>query len=487
MIKHNLPMNAAALPRLLFLFAGVRSMEPLRDLEHCRCRVPVWLISFIACAALSATLTSAGADVSKSVAGPTLAPMLEKVLPAVVHVETEATVLVERRTPFDDPFFRRFFGEPPRQQQRKRGGFGSGVIIDADKGHVITNSHVIAKAHNIVVALADGRRFEAEVVGSDPGTDIAILKIDAEDFIAIRIGDSEVLRVGDFVVAIGNPFGLGQSVTSGIVSGLGRSGLGIESYEDFIQTDAPINPGNSGGALINLRGDLIGINTAILGPNGNIGIGFAIPVNMAMDVAEQLLEFGEVKRGLLGVSIQTLTPDLAKAFNAERDDGVVITMVSPDSAAERAGLEAGDIVLSINGKPTNTVADMRNFIGLLRIGSKITLEVLRGDNKMDITAVISDRKKTLLKGGEVDQRLAGILLQVVETDGHALRGDTILVKEIKTGSRVYRYGLREGDLIVAVNRRRVENFSEFRRALVRGRPILLRVHRGDRSLFLAVK
>ncbi len=419
--------------------------------------------------------------------GPTLAPMLEKVLPAVVHVETEATVLVSRRMPFDDPFFRRFFGAPPRQQERKRGGFGSGVIIDAGEGHVITNNHVIDQAHNIVVSLADGRRFEAEVVGSDPDTDIAILKIDADDLTGIRIGDSEKLRVGDFVVAIGNPFGLGQSVTSGIVSALGRSGLGIESYEDFIQTDAPINPGNSGGALMDLRGNLIGINTAIIGPNGNIGIGFAIPVNMAMNIAEQLLEFGEVKRGLLGVSIQTLTPDLAKAFGIERDYGVVITMIAPDSAAERAGLEVGDIVLAINGEATKTVADMRNFIGLLRAGSEITLEVLRGDLKTQVTAVIEERKKTMVDGAKLDRRLGGVSLQIVATDDPGLSGDAVLIKEIKSDSHAYKYGLRQNDLILAVNRRRIENFSEFRQVLVRERPILLQLHRDRRNLFLAVK
>ena len=443
------------------------------------------------CMALLAPLAGGGqtpAGAGGALPGITLAPMLEDVLPSVVHVETEATVLVARQLPFDDPFFRRFFGAPPRQpQERKRGGFGSGVIIDADQGHVITNNHVIDGAHSIVVALSDGRRFEAEVVGSDPGTDIAILKIDAENLTAIRTGDSTKLRVGDFVVAIGNPFGLGQSVTSGIVSALGRSGLGIESYEDFIQTDAPINPGNSGGALVDLRGELIGINTAIIGPHGNIGIGFAIPINMAMDVADQLLEFGEVKRGLLGVSIQTLTPDLAEAFDTERDYGVVITMVSPDSAAEKAGLETGDIVLAINGKATRTVADMRNFIGLLRAGSEITLEVLRGGRRMETTAVIRERQVTMLEGVKIDPRLDGTLLQIVETDDRSLGGSAVLVKEIKPVSRAYRQGLRGGDLVLAVNQRRVESFSEFRQALVRGRPILLRLHRAGRGLFLALE
>ena len=438
------------------------------------------------CIVLSVSATAAGNEGTAHM--PTLAPMLESVLPSVVHIETESTVLMQQRLPFDDPFFRRFFGTPPPPQERKRGGSGSGVVIDAERGHVITNHHVIRNAQNIVVALSDGRRFDAEVIGADPDTDIAILKIDAEELVEIPIGDSERLRVGDFVVAIGNPFGLTQSVTSGIVSALGRSGLGIESYEDFIQTDASINQGNSGGALINLAGELVGINTAILGPNGgNIGIGFAIPANMAMEVAAQLLEFGEVKRGLLGVAIQSLTPDLAKAFGTERDYGVVISMIYPESAAEKAGLEVGDIVLSINGRATRNVADMRNYIGLLRTGSEISIEVLRSDRTMEITAVIEELKKETIGGEELDRRLGGTTLQLTRAEADLKVEHAVLVKAIDPGSAAYQRGLRRGDLILAVNRMRVDDFNDFRRAISSTRPILLQLHRGGRNLFLALR
>ena len=447
--------------------------------------------TFAVCTALLIFSSATNGEISGLPAGkvPTLAPMLEKVLPAVVHVETEATILVPSQSPFNDPFFRRFFGIPQQQQQeRKRGGSGSGVIINADKGHVITNSHVIKGAQSIIVALSDSRRFEAKVVGSDPDTDIAILEIDANDLVEINIGNSDKLRVGDFVVAVGNPFGLTQSVTSGIVSGLGRSGLGIESYEDFIQTDASINRGNSGGALINLRGDLIGINTAILGPNGgNIGIGFAIPINMAIGIAEQLLEFGEVKRGLLGVSIQSLTPDLAKAFDTERDYGVVISMIYPESAAERAGLEVGDIVLTINNKPTKNVADMRNFIGLLRAGSKIMLEVLRGNRIIEVTAVIEERKKEIIKGKELDHRLNGTVLQIINLDENFNTHSAVLIKSIHPGSSAFKQGLREGDLILKVNRHSIESFTDFKKIILPERPILLQLYRNGRNLFLALK
>ena len=284
---------------------------------------------------------------------PTLAPMLDQSKPAVVNIATRSHVPVQYNPLLNDPFFRRFFNIPQQQQPQKRTtqSLGSGVIFDAKQGLVLTNNHVIQRADEITVSLTDGRSFQAELVGSDPETDVALIKIPAEQLTALPLADSDQLRVGDFVVAIGNPFGLGQTVTSGIVSALGRSGLGIEGYENFIQTDASINPGNSGGALVNLRGELVGINTAIFSPNqrvGNIGIGFAIPSNMVRQISDQLIKYGEVKRAYLGVQMQDITPDLAKAFNLDSNNGAVVTRVQKGSAADDAGVKVGDIITAVD-------------------------------------------------------------------------------------------------------------------------------------------
>ena len=302
---------------------------------------------------------------------PTLAPMIERVTPTVVNISTESRV-VARHPLLDDPLFRHFFGDSRRAPERAKRGLGSGTIIDAKQGYIVTNHHVIEQADNIRVTLHDGRRFEAKVIGADPEADVAVIKIKPERLTAIPLADSDKLRVGDFVVAIGNPFGLGQTVTSGIVSALGRSGLGIESYEDFIQTDASINPGNSGGPLVNLRGELVGINTAIIGPSGgNIGIGFAIPINMAQQVTNQLIKYGEVRRGRLGVIAQNLSPELARAFGVRQQKGVVVAQIEVDSPAEQSGLRAGDVITAVNGESIMSAADMRNAVGMLRVGSEI--------------------------------------------------------------------------------------------------------------------
>ena len=420
---------------------------------------------------------------------PTLAPMLERTMPAVVNIATEEVIEIYRRPhPFSsDPFFRRFFDFPGfeegQKQERRRSGAGSGVIINAEEGYIITNAHVVKAADNIYVTLDNDRRYTAQIVGIDEEADIAVIEIDAEDLVEISIGDSEAIKVGDFAVAIGNPFQLAHTVTLGIVSALGRSGLGIESYEDFIQTDASINPGNSGGALVDLEGRLIGINTAILGASRNVGIGFAIPVNMAMNITEQLIEHGEVKRGRLGVVVQTLTQDLADAFGLDQEKGVVITEVEPGSSAEKSGIVPGDIILSVNGKEIKDSADIRNYIGLLRMGSKVVLEVLRDDDELEITAYITARKIANADGDRYDRRLSGAVLSKSDN----LEKPGIEIKEVKGGSAAQRNGLRQGDIIVATNRRIVKDFDDFESLIDKDKPLLLKILRGNYSMFLVLR
>ena len=310
---------------------------------------------------------------------PSLAPMLSRITPGVVNIAVRGRVK-EQNPLLQDPFFRRFFNLPQNQepQERETQATGSGVIVDAARGYVLTNGHVAENATRIEVTTKDNRRFTAKLIGSDADTDVAVLQIPAGNLTAVPMGDSDRLQVGDFVLAIGNPFGLGQTVTSGIVSALGRSGLGIEGYEDFIQTDASINPGNSGGPLVDLQGECVGINTAILAPGGgNIGIGFAVPINMARKVMDQILRYGEVKRGRIGVAIQDLTPDLAQAMNTAHTTGAVIARVDAGSPAERAGLHSGDLVVAVNGVAVRSGTQLRNMIGLTRIGDEVELTVDR--------------------------------------------------------------------------------------------------------------
>lgn len=321
---------------------------------------------------------------------PSLAPMLEAVTPAVVNISTEGRIVMRRNPLLDDPFFRRFLDIPEQPRERRTQNLGSGVIVDAQQGYVITNHHVIKRADTITVTLRDGRQLKAKVIGSDPETDVAVVQIAAQKLTPLALADSGQLRVGDYVVAIGNPFGLGQTVTSGIVSALGRNTLGIHGYEDFIQTDASINPGNSGGALVNLRGELVGINTAIFAPTGgNVGIGFAIPSNMVKQLMDQLIRYGEVRRGQLGVSVQDLTPELARAFGIQNERGAVIARIFPNSAAQRAGLKAGDVVLAVDGKAIRNANQLRNAIGLLTVGERVTLTVLRDGKTRTIKVRIS--------------------------------------------------------------------------------------------------
>lgn len=418
---------------------------------------------------------------------PTLAPMLKKALPAVVNIATSGKVRVEQSPLFNDPFFRRFFDIPDQPRERKTQSLGSGVIVDADKGYIITNNHVIDKADEISVTLNDGRNFKAKLIGTDPETDVAVIQIEAENLAALPIADSDQLSVGDFAVVIGNPFGLGQTVTSGIISALGRSGLGIEGYEDFIQTDASINPGNSGGALVNLNGELIGINTAIFSQSGgNIGIGFAIPINMVGDVMQQLVMHGAVKRGRLGAQAQDITPELAQAFNLPNGQGgAVVTQVIPDSAADKAGLKAGDIVLKVNNKPVGDSTDLRNYIGLLRIGQRVEMHVLREAKPRTLVAIVEEPVASIQLGQAIHPKLGGAQFADI-TEGHPLYGrvEGVLVAVIEPGSPAMLAGLRSGDVIISANRLQIKRLEDLARAAKSSNKLLLNIRRGNSALFL---
>ena len=419
---------------------------------------------------------------------PSLAPMLEKVTPAVVNISS-STFIREREHPLlSDPFFRYFFGMPEqRREKRESNSLGSGVIIDTEKGHVITNHHVIGKADEITVTLQDGRTFKAELVGADAETDVALLKIPAHDLTALKLADSEKLRVGDFVVAIGNPFGLSQTVTSGIVSALGRSGLGIEGYEDFIQTDASINPGNSGGALVNLRGELVGINTAIIAPGGgNVGIGFAIPTAMVEQVVAHLERFGEVQRGYLGLQMQDLTPDLVTAFRLDERKGALVVQVEKDSAAERAGLRAGDVVVGLNGRVIDNATELRNRIGLLRVGQRVRLDVLRQGRKLELTAVVAEHAS--LNGENLSPYLKGAEFSEVAVETRRGTIQRVMVQDIQEDSAAWNMGLRKGDVILSINRVRVQTLQDLAELINRhGSTLVLRLLREDAIVTLLVR
>ncbi len=420
---------------------------------------------------------------------PTLAPMLEKATPAVVNIATRGRVRIRENPLLNDPFFRHFFDLPQRPRERVTQSLGSGVVVDAAKGYILTNNHVIEKADEIEVTLRDGRKLKAELVGSDPATDIAVIRVKQDRLTALPLADSDRLRVGDFVVAIGNPFGLGQTVTSGIVSALGRTGLGIEGYEDFIQTDASINPGNSGGALVNLRGELVGINTAIFSQSGgNIGIGFAIPINMAREVMQQLIEHGRVERGVLGVQVQDLTPELAQAFAIPERRGVVISAVVPGSAADKAGLRTGDIIVAVNGRAVEDSADVRNRIGLIRVGSRVELKILRDGRERIIRATIGEEQHAEMRGEDLHPYLEGAVLgDIGENSPLYERVKGVVVVDVAPGSRAWRAGLRKGDVIMSANRRPVANLKQLRKAVGRKDSLLLNIQRGNSALFLLLR
>ncbi|MEZ8988255.1 Do family serine endopeptidase [Vibrio breoganii] len=419
---------------------------------------------------------------------PSLAPMLERVSPAVVSVAVEGTQVSTQRIPES---FRFFFGDefPADQvQERPFRGLGSGVIIDADKGHIVTNYHVINGADTIKVQLTDGREYDAELVGGDKMSDVALLKLEkkAKGLTEIKFADSDKLRVGDFTVAIGNPFGLGQTVTSGIVSALGRSGLNLENLENFIQTDAAINSGNSGGALVNLNGELIGINTAILGPNGgNVGIGFAIPSNMMRNLTDQIIEFGEVKRGMLGVQGGEITSELAEALGYESSRGAFVNQVMPDSAADEAGLQAGDIIVSIDGKRIDTFSELRAKVATLGAGKEIKLGVIRDGDKKEFDVTLGESQLQQTKAEQLHPGLTGAALSnTKDSDGY--KG--VKVTSVSEGSPAASYQIEQGDIIVGVNRQVVTNLGEFRDVLEKQDGVLaLNIQRGDRKVVIVVR
>ncbi len=413
---------------------------------------------------------------------PSLAPILERSMPAVVNIST--TKAIPQNPMLNDPFFRHFFQLPNRPRQQQKNSLGSGVIINAKKGFIVTNNHVIDKADKIMVTLNDGRQFNAKLLGTDPEADVAVIQIQAENLTALPIADSKKLKVGDFAIAIGNPFGLGQTVTSGIISALGRSGLGIEGYEDFIQTDASINPGNSGGALVNLRGEFIGMNTAILAPGGgNIGIGFAIPANMVMTLVDSLVKHGEVRRGLLGVTTQDLTPELVKAFGLKSKRGAVISRVETASAADRAGLEPGDIIVALNGRKVKGSYQIRNMIGLMGIGDSVDIEIIRANERKTVRAVIGKPRKQQLAGKKLHRTLQGTVLAT--TQKRQIEG--VMFEKIKTNSYAWRVGLRPGDIIVSANRYRVRNLDELKQVVDPRQPLLINIQRGGEAFFLVLK
>ncbi|WP_246481037.1 Do family serine endopeptidase [Motiliproteus sediminis] len=423
------------------------------------------LFSCLFCLLLGMTSASAALPETDSAGHPlpSLAPLVERVSTAVVNIVT-------------------FGGSKSPATSNRPSSTGSGVIIDAAEGLILSNHHVVGDAERIRITLVDERQFDAELVGSDPAVDLALLRIDADKLQALPLADSDRLRVGDFVIAVGNPFGLGQTVTSGIVSALGRTGLGIENYEDFIQTDASINPGNSGGALINLQGQLVGINTAILAPNGgNSGIGFAIPANMAKAISDHLAAKGDASRGTLGVSVQDMTPSLARAFGLPAEaNGVLVSQVKPGSAAARAGVQVADIIVAINGQSIRNAADLKAQLGVLTLEETLQLTLLRQQQRLTVSATLDQPKRLTVEGVQLNPLFAG----VVFNGDQELPGIPVL--SVRGDSNAAAKGLSPGDLIVSVNQQRVRSVDELATAVKEQRGLLLVVNRRGGPYFVAL-
>ncbi|HDR2158782.1 TPA: serine endoprotease DegQ [Enterobacter cancerogenus] len=416
---------------------------------------------------------------------PSLAPMLEKVLPAVVSVKVEGTALQSQRVPEE---LKKYFGDDsPDRQAQPFEGLGSGVIIDAAKGYILTNNHVISQADKISVQLNDGREFDAKLIGGDDQSDIALLQIqNPSNLRQIAIADSDKLRVGDFAVAVGNPFGLGQTATSGIVSALGRSGLNLEGLENFIQTDASINRGNSGGALLNLNGELIGINTAILAPGGgSVGIGFAIPSNMAQTLAQQLIQFGEVKRGLLGIKGMEMSADIAKAFNINVQRGAFVSEVLPNSGSAKAGVKSGDVIVSLNGKPLSSFAELRSRIATTEPGAKVKLGLIRDGKPLDVEVTLDKSTSASASAELIAPALQGATL----SDGQLKDGTKgIKLDTVEKSSPAAQAGLHEDDVIIGVNRNRVQSIAEMRKVLeTKPAVIALQIIRGNDTIYILLR
>ncbi|MEC9376284.1 MAG: DegQ family serine endoprotease [Pseudomonadota bacterium] len=425
---------------------------------------------------------------------PSLAPLVKTTSPAVVNIRTKTKVSAPNNPLMQDPFFRRFFGVPEGQQQRERevSSAGSGVIVDSQNGFILTNHHVIDKADEIKIYLKDGRELEATLVGSDQGTDIAIIQIeDAKKLTAMSLGNSDELLVGDFVLAIGNPFGLEHTVTSGIVSAKGRKGINRDGYEDFIQTDASINPGNSGGALINLNGELIGINSAIFSQSGgNIGIGFAIPVNIAKSIMEQILEFGEVKRGLLGVSIRDFSKETAEALgmDIDQENGAMVEEIFPDSAAEKAGIVVGDVIISVDGEEITDAGELRTTIGLKRSGTEVELGIIRDGKNLNIEATLSEKPSDPnITAEEIHPGLAGAEFSTYDEKSQPYKGKGVIVDSVAQNSPAQFAGLEANDIIALVNQNPVSNVSDLREFSSDVNLLVLRIYRGNRILLRTIR
>jgi len=421
---------------------------------------------------------------------PSLAPLVREASPAVVNIATKGTVAA-MRNPFAEEF-QRFFGGPPQQQQRRREvrSAGSGVIVDAKQGYILTNHHVVENADEIEIYLADNTSLKAKIVGSDAGTDIAVVQVEETEKLAqMQLGNSDLIEVGDFVVAIGNPFGLSHTVTSGIVSALGRTGLSRDGYEDFIQTDASINPGNSGGALINLKGELIGINSAIFsGGGGNIGIGFAIPVNIAKSIMAQLIEFGEVHRGLLGVSISDFNAETAEAFGVEDAEGALVQEVVSGSAAEEAGIKVGDVIVAVDSKPVSSASDLRTTIGLRRTGETVRIEVIREGKNRTLNATLTELTSSQqMAAVDIHPNLAGAELGDYDGTGQEFTDRGVLVTSVEPGSPAFLRGLRANDIIISVNRNRVRTLNDLAEAAEGQSLLVLGLRRGPRDLLLQIR